>query len=92
MNDDGTPADIITVEYGGSIEASFKQLARAIWDDLMGSEKYKDCFINIFRRELMGPNRYVLDVAVIPSHAQSNIIVSYQVIESNLDWARFLSA
>lgn len=41
--------------------------------------------INIFPYEATDQNRFAIDAAVIPSHGQSNIVVSYQVIESELD-------
>lgn len=85
VNEDGTPAEIIAVEYGTSIDAAFEQLSRAIRDDLTVCEKYKGCIINIFPYEATDQNCYVIDAAVIPSHGQSNIVVRYQVIESEPD-------
>ncbi len=84
INEDGTLADIIDVEYGGGIDSAFKQFSLAIRDDLMERKEYKDCSINVFRRGNIGQNRYAIDVAVIPPYAQSNIIVSYQVVVRDL--------
>lgn len=84
MHEDGTLADIIDVEYGGDIDSAFKQFSQAIRDDLMERKEYKDCSINIFRHGHIGPNRYAIDVAVIPPYAHSNIIVSYQVVVRDL--------
>lgn len=41
--------------------------------------------INIFSYEVSGQNCCSIGTTVIPSHGQSNIVVSYQVIESELD-------
>lgn len=85
MNEDGMPAEIIGVEYGTGIDAAFEKLSRAIRDDLAVCEKYKGCTINIFPYEATDQNCYAIDAAIIPSHGQSNIVVSYQVIESEPD-------
>lgn len=89
MDGDGKPVDVIAVEYGTSIDAAFKKISRAIRDDLMERKENKNCSINIFRREHTGKNRYTIDVAVIPAHAQSNIIVTYQIIEKIWTEPRF---
>ena len=66
MNDDGTLADIIAVEYETNIAAAFEQLSRAIRDDLTVCNDYKGCIINIFLYEATGQSCYTIDAAVIP--------------------------
>lgn len=85
LKDDGTPGEIIAVEYGAGIDAAFEQLSRAIRDDLTVCEEYKGCMINIFPCEATGHSCYTIDAVLIPSHGQSNFVVSYQVIERELD-------